>query len=96
MQTYFIQIKFMVAEYGLHPYCYSKLIIKLIPVLFDPPDLYSPENVTKPEAVSAFWSGGWQKASEASPKFSPPPCEFSPPPYRGVASFTGGWQQLIH
>ena len=41
------------------------------------------------EAVSAFWSGGWQIASEASRKFSPPPC-------RGVASFTGGWQQLIH
>ena len=41
------------------------------------------------EAVSAFWSGGWQIASEASQKFSPPPC-------RGVASFTGGWQQLIH
>ena len=29
-----------------------------------------------PEAVSAFWSGGWQIASEASRKFSPPPCEF--------------------
>ena len=45
----------------------------------------------KTEAVSAFWSGGWQIASEASRKFSPPPCEFS-----RVASFTGGWQQLIH
>jgi hypothetical protein len=40
-------------------------------------------------AVSAFWSGGWQIESEASRKFLPPPC-------RGVASFTGGCQQLIH
>ena len=37
------------------------------------------------EAVSAFWSGGWQIASEASRKFLPPPCEFSPPPCRGVS-----------
>ena len=42
-----------------------------------------------PEAVSAFWSGGWQIVSEASQKISAPPC-------RGVTSFTGGWQQLIH
>ena len=27
-----------------------------------------------PGAVSAFWSGGWQIASEASRKFLPPPC----------------------
>ena len=46
-------------------------------------------DVNYSEAVSAIWSGGWQIASKASRKFSPPPC-------RGLASFTGGWQQLIH
>ena len=28
----------------------------------------------KSGAVSAFWSGGWQIASEANRNFLPPPC----------------------
>ena len=38
----------------------------------------------------------WQIASEARRKFLPSPCEFLPPPCKGVASFTGGCQQLIN
>ena len=30
------------------------------------------------QAVSAFWSGGWQIAREASRKFSPPPYKKDP------------------
>ena len=36
--------------------------------------------VNEAEAVSAFWSGGWQIASEASGNYRHPP--------------TGGWQVL--
>ena len=49
-----------------------------------------------PEAVSEFYSGGCQMASEASRKFLAPPCEFLAPPCRGVPIFTGGCQPLIH
>ena len=42
-------------------------------------------------AVSEFWSGGCELASEASRKFLAPPCEFlAPPPLQGGANFYRG------